>query len=36
MRDGQIVEKGTHKTLLDKQGFYYTMYMSQFEQTIDI
>lgn len=32
MRDGQIVEKGTHKTLLDKQGFYYTMYMSQFEQ----
>lgn len=33
MRDGQIVEKGTHKTLLDKHGFYYTMYMSQFEQT---
>ena len=30
MRDGQIVEKGTHETLLDQKGFYATLYDSQF------
>ncbi|MDD2428873.1 MAG: ABC transporter ATP-binding protein [Eubacteriales bacterium] len=30
MQKGQIVEQGTHQNLLDKRGFYYTMYMSQF------
>jgi len=30
MDDGAIVEKGTHKSLLDAGGFYYTMYNSQF------
>ena len=30
MRDGQIVEKGTHETLLAQKGFYATLYESQF------
>ena len=31
MRDGQIVEQGTHKTLLAQNGFYAKLYNSQFE-----
>ncbi len=31
MKDGDIVEKGTHEELLAKGGFYYTLYNSQFE-----
>ena len=30
MRDGQIVEKGTHERLLAQKGFYATLYESQF------
>ena len=30
MKDGDIVEKGTHKELLRLRGFYYTLYNSQF------
>ena len=30
MRDGQIVEKGTHETLLAQKGFYASLYESQF------
>jgi len=30
---GEIVERGTHRELLDKQGFYYRLYMSQFKGT---
>lgn len=30
MRDGDIVESGTHKDLLKEKGFYYQLYMSQF------
>ncbi len=30
---GEIVEKGTHTELLDKRGFYYRLYMSQFKGT---
>ena len=30
MRDGHIVEQGTHTELLEKGGFYYTLYNSQF------
>lgn len=30
MRDGQIVEIGTHEQLLEKGGFYHTLYNSQF------
>ena len=31
LRDGNIVEQGTHTALLEKRGFYYTLYNSQFE-----
>lgn len=30
MKDGSIVEQGTHKELLAKKGFYYELYNSQF------
>lgn len=30
MRDGNIAEQGNHKELLDKKGFYYELYNSQF------
>lgn len=30
MKEGKIIEKGTHKTLLQKQGFYAQLYNSQF------
>lgn len=30
MRDGQIVEQGTHQALLAQRGFYYDLYQSQF------
>ncbi len=35
MNDGHIVETGTHKELLDKKGFYNTIYESQFLHTED-
>ena len=31
VKDGNIVELGTHKELLDKQGFYYELHKSQYE-----
>ncbi len=30
LRDGRIVEQGTHRTLLDQKGFYYEMFQSQY------
>lgn len=32
MDDGMIVERGKHEELLDKKGFYYELYMSQFRR----
>lgn len=32
MQNGRIIEQGKHKELLDKKGFYYTLYNSQFAQ----
>ncbi len=33
VNDGQIIERGTHKSLLEAQGFYHDLYMSQFRRT---
>jgi ATP-binding cassette subfamily B multidrug efflux pump len=30
LEDGEIIERGTHDTLLEAQGAYYDLYMSQF------
>jgi ATP-binding cassette, subfamily B, multidrug efflux pump len=35
LRDGQIVERGTHQSLLEKQGYYYELYLSQFRRQVD-
>jgi len=32
MKDGDIIESGSHKELLEKSGFYAELYNSQFEQ----
>ena len=31
IRDGQIVEQGTHRALLDQKGFYYELFNSQYK-----
>jgi ATP-binding cassette subfamily B protein len=31
--DGEIIERGTHRKLMEKRGFYYRVYMSQFKGT---
>lgn len=31
INDGEIVEQGNHEKLLQKKGFYYNLYMSQFK-----
>lgn len=31
MRDGKVVERGTHKDLLAQKGFYFELYTSQFD-----
>lgn len=37
LADGQIVERGTHEELLEKQGAYYNLYMSQFRhEDVDV
>jgi ATP-binding cassette subfamily B protein len=35
VKDGQIVERGTHEQLLAARGFYYELYMRQFRRDID-
>lgn len=36
LKDGEIIERGTHTSLLEAEGFYYDLYMSQFRrQTSD-
>jgi ATP-binding cassette, subfamily B, multidrug efflux pump len=35
LRDGQIVERGTHQSLLEMQGYYYDLYLSQFRRQVD-
>jgi len=31
VREGEIVERGTHQQLLDRRGFYHQLYVSQFK-----
>ena len=31
MKDGAIVETGTHKVLMEQEGFYYSLYASQYK-----
>lgn len=31
MKNGNVIEKGSHKELLEQKGFYYELYNSQFE-----
>ena len=31
LKDGEIIERGTHDTLLEQRGAYYDLYMSQFK-----
>lgn len=33
VKDGQIIEQGTHEDLLAERGFYYELYMSQFRRS---
>jgi ATP-binding cassette subfamily B multidrug efflux pump len=35
VKDGQIVERGTHEELLAARGFYFELYMRQFRKDID-
>jgi ATP-binding cassette subfamily B protein len=35
VNNGEIVERGGHKELMESKGFYYNLYMSQFKGTID-
>ena len=32
LRDGEIIERGTHEGLLAQRGFYYELYMNQFRR----
>ena len=32
MRDGKVVERGTHHALLEQKGYYYRLYTQQFMQ----
>jgi len=34
INDGEIIENGTHEELLERKGFYYDLYMSQFKRAI--
>ena len=36
LKDGQIIERGKHDELLEKMGFYYDLYMSQFKRQEEI
>jgi ATP-binding cassette subfamily B multidrug efflux pump len=36
LKDGQVIERGKHDDLLEKKGFYYDLYMSQFKKQEEI
>lgn len=36
LKDGQIIEQGSHQSLLADRGFYYDLYMSQFSKQAEV
>lgn len=36
LKDGEIIERGTHQSLLDQHGAYYDLYMSQFRASEEL
>jgi len=36
INDGEIIERGTHKELLDRRGFYHDLYVAQFKGHLDL
>ena len=36
LKDGEIIESGTHNELLAKDGFYANLYNSQFKKGVEI
>lgn len=32
VKEGNVIEQGTHESLMEERGFYYSLYHSQFEQ----
>jgi ATP-binding cassette subfamily B protein len=36
LKDGEIIERGTHDSLLAAGGFYHDLYMSQFRRQVDV
>lgn len=36
VKDGKIIERGTHRELLEKKGYYYELYSRQFEEEASV
>ena len=36
MKDGEIIERGSHEELINKEGFYTKLYKSQFKNASDV
>jgi ATP-binding cassette subfamily B protein len=36
LKDGDVIESGTHEELIQKNGFYAELYNSQFEQRSEV
>ena len=36
VRDGKITERGTHRELIEKKGYYYSLYKMQHEKEIPV
>jgi ATP-binding cassette subfamily B multidrug efflux pump len=34
IKDGEIIERGTHEQLLEDRGFYHHLYSSQFKDRV--
>ena len=32
MKDGEVIESGTHKELLNQKGYYFDLYKTQFQE----